>query len=389
MKMLRWSLFFLFSVCVYSQPLDVSVSAKSALLLNAENGKVLFEKNGYESAFPASVTKIATALYILETKKQALDTKITASSDAIAIAPRSKKRIPYRLEKDTAHIGIKRGEVLSIESLLYGMMLASGGDAANVLAEWTSGSIPEFMVQLNQYLNRMGCTQTHFVNPHGVHDASHVTTAYDLAKLTQRALQNPTFRKIVSSVMFTCPPTNKQPKRIFSQTNRLLKKRNASYYPFAIGVKTGYTVPAGHTLVAAAEKDGRLLIAVVMGAEKSEERFADARRMFEAGFAEQKISRQMFGKETHFSNKIEGGEKALQASLRENITIEYYPSEENEIQSKVQWHECQFPLSVGDCVGELHLVSGNQVIKKYPLFASEPLQGTFLFKVKRFCKKLF
>jgi D-alanyl-D-alanine carboxypeptidase (penicillin-binding protein 5/6) len=189
--------------------------------------------------------------------------------------------------------------------------------------------------------------------------------------------------------VYTCPASNKQPKRIFVQTNRLLKKRNILYYSYAIGVKTGHHVNAGHTLVAAAEKEGRTLIAVVLGAEKSEERFADARRMFEAAFAEQKITREMCKREIPFVRNMEGAEKTVKGFLRENIVIESYPSEGENIQAKVEWHDCSLPLAAGDCIGEVQVISGEQIIKKYPLFTAEPIKGTVILKMKVFCKKLF
>src|SRR6185437_6437502 len=143
------------------------------------------------------------------------------------------------------------GEEMPLKEYLYGMMVRSGNDAANVIAEYVSGSIPTFMQELNDYLKQIGCLNTTFCNPHGLHHPDHKTTAFDMALLTREAMKNPVFREIVSTVRHKRPKTNKRPAAVLVQTNRIIKSGTQYYYPKAIGVKTGYHSRAQNTLVAA------------------------------------------------------------------------------------------------------------------------------------------
>jgi D-alanyl-D-alanine carboxypeptidase (penicillin-binding protein 5/6) len=149
--------------------LQCELSAPSAVLMNAETGKVLFAKNADVPCYPASTTKMATALYALHQKKDCLQQKIVASKEALmTVSPSVRKRShpSYRLEFGGTHIGIKAGEELDYQTLLYGLMLSSGNDAANVIAEFISGSIPQFMQELNLFLQEIGCKNSRFQNPH-------------------------------------------------------------------------------------------------------------------------------------------------------------------------------------------------------------------------------
>ena len=137
---------------------------------------------------------------------------------------------------------------MDLKSLLYGLMLPSGNDAANVIAEAVSGSVPDFMRELNDFLQSIGCSRTQFKNPHGLPDLEHVTTAKDLAIMAQFAMKSAVFREIVSSSKFLRPQTNKQPEVLLSQGNSLVKPGAKHFYPHATGLKTGYTIQAGMQL---------------------------------------------------------------------------------------------------------------------------------------------
>lgn len=282
-----------FGLNLQAKPLKVDTFSKSAILINAETGAILYEKNARTPGYPASITKVATALYALEKKGMSLDEIATATEEAIGVVSAQAKRInnvrypAYRLEPGGSHINIKIGEKLPLRALLYGLMLASGNDAANVIAQHTVGSIPQFMQELNTYLKQIGCRDTNFTSPHGFHDPLHLTTALDMAIITRRALKFPIFREVVKTVRYTRPETNKQPASYLVQSNKLIKQGQFNY-PKAIGVKTGYTSPAGHNLVAAAENGERTLIAVLMGGDEVNKRYRDAIALFEAAFAEKK-----------------------------------------------------------------------------------------------------
>ncbi|HEV8051275.1 MAG TPA: serine hydrolase, partial [Parachlamydiaceae bacterium] len=249
--------------------LALSVNAEAAILMNADAGAILYEKNAHNLHYPASTLKIATALYALQKVADKMDVMIAADQDCIGTVKeeairKSNYTLPsYLLIPDGSHIGIKRGEILSLRDLFYGMMVASGDDAANVIAKYTSGTIPQFIAEMNSYVKQLGCHSTTFYNPHGLHHPKQQTTAFDLATLTREALKNPVFCEMIGTVRYTRPKTNKQEPSTLVQTNRLLRT-GPYYYPKAFGVKTGYYSLAGNNLVAAAKDGDRTLIAVVM-----------------------------------------------------------------------------------------------------------------------------
>ena len=198
-------------------------------MFDADSGAILYEKNSRKLHFPASTRRVATALYALH-KGVDLNNQVTAEQESIAsISPERKvsgnyKFPSYWVEMRSSHIGIKTGEILSYRDLFYGLMLPSGNDAANVIAQSVSGTIPAFMDELNLYVQSFLCTQTHFTNPHGLHHPEHRTTAYDMALIAKEALKNATFCQVVSTVQYEKPKTNKQEATTFLQKNKLLRK---------------------------------------------------------------------------------------------------------------------------------------------------------------------
>ncbi len=388
MRFILIGLCILFSCFVHSERLKLDVSASSAILINGNTGSVLFEKNAHQPNFPASITKVTTALYALEKKGGYLNVNITASEDAVG-AVSSKTRMDkafnhpsYRLEFGGSHIGIKAGEILDLRTLLYGLMLCSGNDAANVIAEYCSGSVDKFIEETNAYLRKQGIKTTTLKNPHGLHDPEHVTTAYEMGVIASLAMRNPAFREIVKTVRYTRPETNKQASTTFIQSNKLLKAGNC-FYPKAIGVKTGYTSLAGHTLVAAAEHEGRTLIAVLLNCSDLYQRYRDAIALFEAAFAEAKITRTLFNKEyDHFSVSLKGGATPLEASLAQDLTISYYPAEEPSFKSVLHWNNPKMPVQKNEQVGEIRLVNEQgKILKSVPLFAVREVPKTKAFRL--------
>jgi D-alanyl-D-alanine carboxypeptidase (penicillin-binding protein 5/6) len=376
------------AVALEAKPLSVDVKAKSAILINAKNGLILFEKNAHSQAFPASTTKIATALYILDNHKD-LNKLARVSKEAITcVSAKEKSKSNYTcpaywLEPTGTSFDLKRGELIPIKALLYGAMLCSGNDAANVLAENTEGSINNFIEKLNIYVKSLGCEHTHFCNPHGLHHPRHVTTAYDMALIAQKAMQNPLFRQIVKSTSAQRPKTNLQKAKSIRQFNGLLLKSKANYYPYAIGVKTGYHSQAKNTLVAAAEKDSRMLIAVIFGCETSEERYQDAKKLFKAAFTEPKVKKLVLNKdEATLTHKVKGGKTTLEAYLEENVEVNIYASEEKPIKAFVHWDEkFTLPINTNQRVGEIWVETiDGDILLKQPIFAKKPVYPTFLFK---------
>ncbi len=382
------------SLTLEAEQLKVKVSAKSAILINAETGAILYGKEIHQPRSPASITKIATTLYALERKRDSLDEWVTTAQDHVAIMSAETRHAnpskypPYRLEYGGTMMGIVAGEVHLLRTLLYGMMLSSGNDAANAVACHVSGSIPQFMAELNAFLQENGLQETTLYNPHGLYYPGHLTTAYDIAKLTQLSMKNPTFREIVKTVRYTRPQSNKKPESVMHQHNRLIKP-GKFYYPQAIGVKTGYIARAGNTLCAAARHEGRELIAVVLGSDSSPERFEDAIALFKAAFAETRVTRKLFSKEYDtFSQPVKGTKQPLRAALSEDVVIDYYPAEEPELKAFLEWHKVGLPIAQGQVVGEVRLMQREGgVLKSYPLYSAEAIKKTSWLLFLEFCSK--
>ena len=258
-----------------STPTDINVDAPVALLMDANTGKILYEKNAHEKIYPASTTKIMTAILALENRN--LSHVARVSYNAIFSVP-----VGY------SNANLQLDEELTIEQLLNVLLIPSANDAANVIAEDIGGSTESFASMMNTKAIEIGCKNTHFVNANGVHDEEHYSTAYDLAIMGKYAMKNEDFRKIVSTVRYTLPVTNKYEKadRIFLNTNNLINSKNSQYYEYCIGTKTGYTDAAKNCIVATAKKDNFELICVIMGASNNADsnKFKDCINLFNFGF---------------------------------------------------------------------------------------------------------
>lgn len=387
MRFLFWLVLILLSFQLNT--LEVSVRAPCVLLMNADTGAVLFERDAHIPAHPASTTKIATALYTLD-RDLDLDRAVTVSRESMRSRSSKGEIFSWLHEPDGTMMGLKVGEVITIDTLLHGLILVSGNDAANVLAENLGGSIPLFMEGLNQYLMNIGCKNTQFRNPHGLTDLEHFSTAYDLALITQKALKIPKFRELISTLSYIKPANNKQAAVEIKLTNPLLRPQSRYYYPKAIGVKTGYTSAAKQTLVAAAEHEGRRLIGVLLGCETREERFEDAKKLFEAAFNEVKMSRRLVGSEHVFKTEVIGAKKALRSALTAPLVISFFPSEEPECKAILYWTFTQLPIRKGQKVGEVHILdSKGQCLTKGDLVALEDLKTNFIFFLKDNISKIF
>lgn len=254
----------------------LSINSQAALLMDYNTGKILYEKNINEKMYPASLTKVMTAIIVLENCN--LSDIATVSYNSI-----------NSIGSGYVLANIRVGENLTIEQLLYLLMVGSCNDAAIVLAEHVSGSVEEFSVLMNQKAKELGCTSTNFVNPNGIHDENHYSTAYDLSLISKYAIQNETFRSIVSTTYYSLPTTNKYNKedRIYVTTNKLL--RGDYYYKYATGIKTGFTKAANNCLIASANKNNLELLTVVLGgaetSDGTDQRYLDTIALFEYGYS--------------------------------------------------------------------------------------------------------
>ncbi len=384
--MFRFCFLFVSIFSSLSAQLPVQVTAESAIVINATNGKVLYEKNADTAQFPASLTKIATVIYTLTKRPECLYHKVVASHEAIKCFSEEKRRANnytscpnYVLETGYSHVGLKRGEEKRIIDLLYAQMLPSGDDASNVLAEYLGGgSIDRFVGHLNAFLHAIGCKHTRLYNPHGLHHPDHVTTARDMAILCRYAMQHPLFRTMAKTVRYEKPQTNKQPKSYYLQTNKLLKK-GEHHYPLAVGIKTGYTSHAQSTLAAAAEKNGTLLIAILLRSPDRISRFREAKALFEAAFSSKKIEKQFLtGGAQSFSRTVIGGTRPLRTYLKEAVSYAYAPIDPPVFRCQLVWDEKKAPIAANDKVGQIQLLADGALVKTVPLFATESVEMNLL-----------
>ena len=264
---------------------EPALNCTHAVLLDANYNEVLYEKGAYEKAYPASITKVMTALLVLEAIQEgkfAPDTPITASASAAQIPEGS----------STANI--KAGEVLTVEQLLECMLIVSANEACNILAEQVSGSVDAFVGAMNEKAAALGCENTHFVNTTGLHDSQHYTSAWDLYLITAEALKHDDFLRICDMKSATIPATNLSEERVLHSTNYLISNWRALGYldSRAHGVKTGSTSDAGHCLVSTAAEGSLSFISVVLGAESvtlpsggtQVQSFSETSRLFDWGF---------------------------------------------------------------------------------------------------------
>lgn len=374
-----------------AEPFSTQIDAERAILINAETGRVLFEKRAFEKAYPASLTKIATALYALE-QNLSLEEEVTAHASCLKVMSKSKKiekdyRIkPYLLEPDGSHFWLRRGEKLSLYDLLCGVMVKSANDAANVVAFHAGGgSIEAFMGGMNHYLKTLGCKDTHFVNPHGLHYPTHSTTAYDMAQIVKKAMSNPDMMSLASIKKYYRPKTKMQGKQVVYSSNRLMLK-GPFFYEKALGMKSGYIENAQYTLAAIAQDDSRTLIAVVLGCSSTQARYRDVIKLFDMAFAEERVNRLVFNKsDALFSTKPRGAKKRVDAQLVSNVFLNYFPSERQNFEVKVHWNNAALPIEKDQDVGyvELYEIESGAVIHREPFYAMDRVVSTLSFKIKR------
>lgn len=247
------------------------VISETAVLIDAATGQVLYEKEKDKRMYPASTTKVLTGLLAVENGDMA--DSITFSHDAV-----------YSIGRDTSHASISEGEVLTLEQAMYAMAIESANDAANGIGEYLTAKTGKSFSQLaNERARRAGAKNSNFVNPHGLHDENHYTTAYDLALIAAQRVKNDTFNRIFSAETYSISPTNKQPEtRTFHSANWFLN--GAFNYDGIVMSKTGWTQEAAHTMVTCAERNGVKLICVVMYSRTKSAKWDDTRALFDWAF---------------------------------------------------------------------------------------------------------
>ena len=332
---------------------NLHIYSDSVILIENQTGKTLYEKNSEQKMYPASTTKILTAIITIE--KGNLSDKVTVSKSAIA-----------QMKSGYTSAYLSEGEIISVEDLLKVLLVNSANDASNVLAEYISGSIENFVNLMNEKVIELGCKNTHFVTTNGLHDDNHYTTAKDLSIIARYCMQNETFRKIVSMKKCIIPPTNKSDERIYKNTNDLINPASGYYYPSCIGIKTGYTSEAKNCLISACSKNGLQVIAVVLGASITENhksaRYVDSKTLYDYTYSNYSIQNIAKSSSIIESIEVKNGTdetKSLELKLEKDLNVLVNNKDKNNIKTEISIKDnLSAPLATNSVVGNVTYTIG-------------------------------
>lgn len=324
------------------------ITAPNLLLAEADTGKIIYEKDADERIYPASITKLMTAILVVENCK--LDETVTVSENAVMSVP-----------SGYVNANLQIGEELTVEDLLYVMLIPSANDAANALAEHVGGTIESFATMMNTRAKELGCTASNFTNPSGLHEEEHYTTCKDIYLISKEAISKEYIKKIVGTTKHTLPETNKYvgTSRIFTTTNYMkLKSLSKYYYDYCIGGKTGYTGEAKNCVVEFAKKDGIELVAIVMGesAKVKGKKFLDAKEMFEYVFKNYESKQTAEKNEKYETIKINNGTKEtkmLDVLYKDSVSVLKKKDDNTEIEKDIEYSNLRAPIQKGDIVGRI------------------------------------
>ena len=320
-----FNIVFLFLFCftytnAQAEPTAPQINAEGCVLIDASTGQVLYGKNEEKVFEPASTTKVVTALVALEKCK--LDDQVTVKEDFTKI--------------DGTAIGLLKGDVLTVKDLLLGLLLESGNDCANALADHISGNTTEFAKLMNAKAKELGALHTNFKNPSGLPDPEHTTTAHDLALFLREAINNKDYTEISKTPFYTITLKNSPSKTIIiNNKNYMINKNSKYYYPFAICGKNGYTTKSNHTYVASAEKDGHVLVAAFLNALDKDQNFHDMQTVFNFGFNNYS-SVHLYKKDTQVSEFKINNELTIPLELNKDVDYVVPVGSENSISSELK-----------------------------------------------------
>lgn len=367
---------------------EIILNSKASILVEVSTGRIIYEKNSTTKMYPASTTKIMTAILAIENCD--LTELVTVKESALNNIP-----------SGYVTCNLQVGEEISVNDLLYALMVPSANDAAYVIAEHVGGSVEEFANMMNDKARELGCMGTHFVNPNGIHNSSHYTTAYDLYLIASYAMQNETFKTLVSTTEYTLPSTNKYPTadRVLKTTNDLINSNRTNYYKNAIGIKTGYTSQAGNCLVAEASRDGLEFISVVLNGDKTNSsiRYTDTIKLFDYAYDNFTLTKIIEKNSIVDTLEIENGTKEtknLDIIIDESITVVNNKSiNMNDVIPEIKLNESlEAPILAGSVVGTIkykvddieysaNLLAKDDVIKQNYIYVYLIIAGIILLLI--------
>lgn len=365
-------------------PEDPDIQCKAALLVDANTGLAVYAKNEHQELYPASLTKIMTALLTLEAiedGKLAMGQEVTASASALE-----------GLSADGSSANIQVGETMTVENLLYCMLVVSANEACDILAETISGSVSAFVDAMNARAAELGCKNTHFVNPNGLHDSQHYTSAWDMYLITKEAMTHPDFMRICDTATYTVPATNLSDARTLHTTNYLIGAWWSRGYlnSDAHGIKTGSTSDAGHCLVSSATRGSLSFISVVLGGdrvtlENNEIRtysFYDTNQLFNWAFENFTYQTVMEGqkeiREVPVSLSKIDHVLAVTAEDTEVLMPKVLKPDDLEQRVTLSEETVEAPVNAGQKLGTLELVYDGTVYAAVDLLASNGVEASKL-----------
>lgn len=357
---------------VYSENnelLPEDINGEAAILINGETGEILFEKNIHKKMYPASTTKMLTGILAIE--KGDMDKIVTVDD-----------KTPYEI--DGTHIALEPGEELRFKELLNAMLIESANDAAVVLAKDMAGNVENFAELMNEKAKEIGAINSNFVNPNGLPDENHVSTAYDLAMIAKYAMKNKQFKSIVKNYQYSIEPTNiKNETRYMQSANKLLYSNkkinvNGSYvdikYDGAIGVKTGYTEAAGNCVVSAVERDGKMLISVVLKSQGNN-LWIDTHKLLNYGF--NNFDKKMLGFKNEFVQNINvdnGNKEFVTGVISEDVPVSIKNDMEDTISKNIKINDnIKAPIEIGQVLGSIEYIAGDKVIQTTNIVSAEEI----------------
>ena len=355
---------------------------ESAVLLNLTNGEIMFEKDKDKRVYPASTTKIMTALLTLE----AIERGEISLHAAFLVMPEMLENLPA----DGSSMLLKEGETITVEQLLQGLIVQSGNDAAQALAIIVCGDIPTFVERMNARAAELEMTGTNFVNVHGLHDDNHYTTAADMAKLAAEAMKNSMFRDLAATARVVIPATDKTTQRTFISTNGLLSTLRYPnyYYEYATGIKTGHTSQAGYCMVSSAKKGDLEVIGVLMNGAGEDDRHFDSRNLLKYAIDNYKtvtaVSRGDMVSEIRVRFGSGADHTTLSADSDIKVTIPVDANEEDLVLEPQTAEYLVAPVNQGDEIGTVNVKLNGEVVGSGKLFADNGVKRHPLGFLMRF-----
>lgn len=352
--------------------LGPDIKGEAAFLIDPNSKIIIYEKNADARMYPASTTKIMTAYLALINLD--LTDQCTASVSAVNI------------DRDGSNMGLSQGEVLTVRQLIDSLIIHSANDAANVLAEAVSGSIPEFVKLMNDTASKLGMTSTHFENPHGYHSGNHYTTARDMAILASKAMENETFAEMVAMRKVTIPPTNKYKEdRVFNTRNSLINPYSdlKVQYRFATGIKTGHTSDAGYCFVGSATRNGLDLISVVFKSTSYDRAFIDTKNLFEYAYSNYRSRTVIKADELASTCNVRWARGKNHLILKTSKDVKTILPRNNFseelLKSEIVINEnITAPIKEGEELGNVKFFYDGKLVAESPLFASRSVSRSYI-----------